>query len=72
MKVNTLFILLLCTAMTGIIGFIPAFDFFGQNLVRIAFLLLADISIISILAKAWFYKEPVLKKERVKKQDFLS
>lgn len=65
MAIKNLSILLICTIVTGLFGFLPSSGFFGQTALRIAFLLLADISIVAILSKGLFFQKSSLKEQRV-------
>ncbi len=59
MKRKTLFFLVL-SLITGIVGF-AGFSFAGIEVVRVMFLVFADLLIISLLAKLFFRKRSKVK-----------
>lgn len=65
MKRHTLIFLVL-TALTGLIGFI-GISFTGIEMVRIMFLIFADLLIISILARFFFSGNKKMRLERIRK-----
>ena len=56
---------LIITVVTGLIGF-AGLSFKGIEFVRITFLIVADLLIISVLAK-FFFSDRKLRLERIKK-----
>lgn len=65
MKKHTIIFLVL-TALTGLIGFI-GLSFAGIEIVRILFLIFADLLIISVLARFFFSGSENMRLERIKK-----
>ncbi len=57
---------LIITVITGLIGF-AGLSFKGIEFVRIAFLIFADLLIISVLARIFFANTSRLRLERIKK-----
>lgn len=57
---------LIITVITGLIGF-AGLSFKGIEFVRIAFLIFADLLIISVLAKFFFSDTRKMRLERIKK-----
>ncbi|MGA8854097.1 MAG: DUF1328 domain-containing protein [Christiangramia sp.] len=64
MKKKTLLFLMLAS-VTGLIGF-TGLSFDGIEVIRVMFLIFADLLIISIMAKLFFPDKPKLKYQRVK------
>lgn len=60
----TLFIIL--TTLTGLIGF-AGMNFYGVEAVRIAFLIFADLLVVSLIAKLFFPDNKKMRLERIKK-----
>lgn len=56
---------LIITLLTGVIGF--AMSFKGVEFIRIAFLIFADLLIISVLAKFFFSDTRNMRLERIRK-----
>ncbi len=65
MKNHTILFLVL-TALSGLLGFI-GISFAGIEVVRVLFLIFADLLIISILSKIFFSGTENMRLERVKK-----
>ena len=64
---NYIFIFLLLTALTGILGF-AGMNFYGIEAVRVFFLIFADLLVISVLGKILFTPtEDDMRLERIKK-----
>lgn len=57
---------LIITIITGLIGF-AGLSFKGIEFVRIAFLIFADLLIISVLARFFFSETRKMRLERIKK-----
>ncbi len=64
MRKNSI-LFLIVAAVSGIIGF-AGFDFSGVEMVRIVFLIFADLLIVSLLARL-FFPAPKVKMQRVEK-----
>lgn len=65
MKKHTIFYLVV-TLLTGLIGFI-GIGFTGIEVVRILFLIFADLLIISVLARFMFSDSENMRLERIRK-----
>lgn len=65
MKKRTIFYLI-ATLITGIVGFI-GIGFTGIEVVRILFLIFADLLIISVLARFMFSDSENMRLERIRK-----
>lgn len=57
---------LIITVLTGLIGF-AGLNFKGIEVIRVLFLIFADLLIISVLAKFFFSDSRKLRLERIKK-----
>jgi uncharacterized membrane protein YtjA (UPF0391 family) len=57
--------LLILAAITGILGFAMG-NFSGSQILRVLFVIFADLFVVSILAKALFSNAPRLKKIKAK------
>ncbi len=65
MKNYTLHFLIM-TIVTGLLGF-AGLNFFGIEVVRILFLIFADLLIVSLISKTFFSETKEVKLQRVKK-----
>lgn len=65
MKKKTLLFFVL-TMITGIIGF-AGLSFSGIEVVRVMFLIFADLMIVSLMAKALFPEKPKLKYQPIER-----
>ena len=63
---NNIIPFLIITVLTGLIGF-AGLSFKGIEFVRVAFLIFADLLVISVLAKMFFSENRKLRLERIKK-----
>jgi len=63
---NNIILFLILTAITGILGF-AGLTFTGIEIVRVVFLIVADLLIISILARFFFRDSRKMKLERIQK-----
>lgn len=65
MKNNTLFFLIM-TVVTGLLGF-AGLTFYGIEVVRVLFLIFADLLIVALISKIFFSDTKKLRLQRVKK-----
>lgn len=63
---NYIYLFLILTTLTGLVGF-AGMNFNGIEAVRIAFVLFADLLVISVLSKLFFNKPEKMRLERIKK-----
>ncbi|HSM62970.1 MAG TPA: hypothetical protein VK833_03425 [Gillisia sp.] len=65
MKNNTLLFLIM-TVVTGLLGF-AGLAFYGIEVVRVLFLIFADLLIVALISKIFFSDTKKLRLQRVKK-----
>jgi len=65
MKNYTIHFLIL-TVATGIIGF-TGMNFFGIEVIRVLFLIFADLFIVALISKTFFSETDIVRLQRVKK-----
>ena len=65
MKNNTLLFLIM-TVVTGLLGF-AGLTFYGIEVVRVLFLIFADLLIVALISKIFFSDTKKLRLQRVKK-----
>lgn len=65
MKNNTLLFLIM-TVVTGLLGF-AGLTFYGIEVVRVLFLIFADLLIVALISKIFFSDNKKLRLQRVKK-----
>lgn len=54
------------TLVTGLLGF-AGMNFFGIEVVRVLFLIFADLLIVALISKTFFSEEKTIRLQRVKK-----
>lgn len=57
---------LIMTLVTGLLGF-AGMNFFGIEVVRVLFLIFADLLIVALISKTFFSEEKTIRLQRVKK-----